>query len=149
MPYGQPPTYVALESIGRAISSLSTATGTITEISPYGNATRITHRTDPGVERDTVREALIGAAFALAQAHLVAVNPKNAAQQAVCHVANYWKHRDQWDAQWTASGPNAGTINAVRSMGAAPPTALGQLTQLAEVALGGPFTWEALWRAIE
>lgn len=147
MPYGQPPAYIALESIGRAIGELGKQTGTTTEMGVLGT-TRNTYRTDQGEERELVTEALIGAAFAVAQTHVASVRPKTAAQQAVCHVANYWKHRDQWDGQWSIDRWNRDTVEAIRKLGASPPVVPGQLTRLAQAVLGQPFDWHSLWAAL-
>jgi len=138
----QPFTYQALESIGRAIADLDRPTGSITDVGTYGTSERESYR--PIAERDAVREDLIGAAFTIAQTYLASIKAKTPTQQSVCTVANYWKHRDQWDAQWNPNGSNTVTINAVRAMGEAPPISPGQLTRLAENALGRPFSTGAL-----
>ena len=157
----RPPALIALESIDRAIRQLSEPTGSQEEYGPtklvYGGPPTPTYRAgnhlrgifnpnDPEVVK--VREALIGSAFAVAQAHAV-LAPINPGLANVRHVANYWKHRDQWDQAW-ASGSHVqqATMAAMRALGASPPVALGQLEALVRVVLGCPFEAGALWRAI-
>jgi hypothetical protein len=97
-----------------------------------------------------VTEALIGSALVVAQTHVKGTGRTSRAIEDICHIANYWKHRDEWCAPWAsgARAPNANTLAAISRLGATPPVVLGQLTQLVDAVLGSPFDVEALWRAI-
>jgi hypothetical protein len=140
-------TYIALESIGRAIRDLDKPRGTVQIFDGFGGVrVEDDYRTETPAEKLAVTEDLIGAAFVLAQTY---THGKGGAPfEAIRTVANYWKHRDQWDARWSEIGPNVGTIRAVKTLGLAPPVAVGQLSTLAEWALCVRFDVDALRRAI-
>jgi hypothetical protein len=152
--------HVALQSIGRAIEDLSKPIGTGTTTSAFGSLVEDIYRIGPqpqglrGVPPHTwpeviaVTEALIGAAFAVAQAHLRATGKRN---QNIDGVANYWKHRDEWCQPWGSGTeqPRAGTLQAITTLGATPPIVPGQLQRLASSALGGAaFDVELLWAEV-
>lgn len=159
----RPPALIAIESIERAIRDLERPTGTVEEYGPgklvYGGGGRSVYRAgehpdgvfnprDPEVVK--VREALIGAAFTVAQAHAAYVKAPSATLENIRHVANYWKHRDEWDATWTPN--NRGqqvTIPKIIALGASPPVVPGQLDALATKVLGQWFDADALWNAIQ
>lgn len=152
--------YVALQSIGRAISDLTKPTGTLITTSRFGSLDEDTYPIgpqDPEVRRlpprmwpegIAVTEALIGAAFVVAQAYLKATGKTN---QNVDGVANYWKHRDEWCQPWSSGTetPRASTLRVITALGATPPVVPGQMQRLAATALGGPaFDVELLWAAV-
>ncbi len=144
--------WVALEAIGGAIRDLHQPRGRAIVTDVFGEQVKDIYATDTSDQLLEVTEDLIGAAFVLAQTWITATRKKalSATAENVLHVANYWKHRDTWDVNWIP-GKNrieAGTIAAVRALGAAPPTVLRQLTSLAEAALKQRFSVEALWAAI-
>jgi len=94
-----PPILKALRAIERAIGGLSHPISREMLADPFVSQTVVGYDTSPGPERDSVREDLIGAAFALAQVWIQELGVKKAMvhrQPAVNHVANYWKHRDEW-----------------------------------------------------
>jgi hypothetical protein len=62
-------------------------------------------------------------------------------------VANYWKHRDEWNAQWTGKA-NPRTVEPIKRLGAQPPVGPGQLESLVAAVLGEKFGADALWKAI-
>jgi hypothetical protein len=139
------PVYIALQGIDAAIKGVHAPTGTIYEFSPVGNEVRSTYR-GTQQELEEVVEDLIGVAFALAQTHLKAKKKPNAGVEA---VANYWKHRDQWDPSWSnGTQQQLSTMAAIRRLGGSPPMAVGQLKSLAKTVLGVPFSGDALWEAI-
>jgi len=102
-------------------------------------------------------EVLIGAALVTAQEY-IGNRDTTKAHEDIRTVANFWKHRDEWGLDWakaSRSKPNAKkptTCEAIESLGEMPPmtaeVSLGQLTRLAKVALGEPFTVTALYDAI-
>ncbi len=102
-------------------------------------------------EAVAVTEALIGSAFAVAQAYLQTKPAWPLTGRYVNDVANYWKHRDEWGPPWsTGNGsPHFHTLNAITKLGIMPPVVPGQLQALAQAALGRPFDVDALWSAIE
>jgi hypothetical protein len=151
------PAYDALKSIEEAIRDLARPIGTGTEFSPGGSFSRSNYRVgehqrgynpdDPDVV--AVREDLIGAAFVIVQTH-AANKPKTQLLRKIQHVANYWKHRDQWDSAWEPENElQKRTIDGVCELGACPPVTLGQLERLAEAALGQRFDADTLWNAVE
>jgi hypothetical protein len=158
--------YVALQSIGRAIKDLWKPTGTLTVSGPILGGMSVdtyavggvtpTSASDPRFGKPprmwpeviAVTEALIGSAFAVAQAYLktLATRPKRADD--IDGVANYWKHRDEWGPPWsTGTGsPHANTLAAIGRLGASPPVAPGQLQQLCNAVLLSPaYDPDALW----
>lgn len=144
---GQQPARVALESIGRAIAELSRPTGTSVSSDYLGNTHQVhTYPVETGLEKLLVTEDLIGAAFVLAQTHIGSRTGTKLDEVRV--VANYWKHRDGWDAQWTVTNSNKPTVPALALLGFTAPTVSGQLTQIAEKVLGGPFDVNTLWQII-
>jgi hypothetical protein len=146
------PVYVALQSIGRAIQDLRRPLGKITVVDPpYGSVDRHQYATDTLAGVQEVTEDLIGAAFVLAHKYSTRVNNQNPSTMIinVHHVANYWKHRDTWDQNWSNTDrQEAKTIAAVKALGATPPVMPGQLTKLAEVVLNQLFDVEVLWATI-
>lgn len=157
--------FVALQSIERAIKDLWRPTGTVTtsnefgssveDAYPIGRHTRDRWGQPPRMwpEVIAVTEALIGSAFAVAQAYLKTKPAHMAATQQmqdIEHVANYWKHRDEWGPPWGTGieNPRPGTLAAITRLGATPPIRPGQMVELAQVALGAQFDAEAVWRAI-
>ena len=100
--------------------------------------------------RPGLTEALIGAAFVIAQEHIG--KPQLGVHSDINTVANFWKHRDEWGLDWgNAPKPNGKrltTKEAVENMGETAPMianrSVGQLRRLAEKALGKPFTTRAL-----
>jgi hypothetical protein len=154
--------YVALCLIGQAIADLSKPIGTGTTTTELGSLADDMYRIGQnspqraGVpprlwpEVIAVTEALIGAAFVVAQTHINAIRKHSATIDDINHVANYWKHRDDWHAPWGtgAEAPRKATLAAVHRLGATAPVAPGQLQALAERVLGRPFEVEALWAAI-
>ena len=93
-------------------------------------------------------EAMIGAALVVAQEYIGKPNTDRHGQ--ICHLANYWKHREEWGDQWQTAHPK--TRAGIEALGATVPAdrvaRLGQLTTLIEVVLGVPFSTLALWEAI-
>lgn len=141
--------YTALQSIGSAIRDLGRPTGRGTEFSSLGERTEFTYITQTEQDRLVVTEDLIGFAFVLAQTYMKALAQPPSKACNILHIANYWKHRDEWEATWTPkTGRQKVTIDAVRALGAAPPVKPGQLTALAEKVLNQPFDVDALWTAI-
>jgi hypothetical protein len=151
-----PPAYQAIVSIANAIRDLARPTATVTETGPLGSITRSLYsvgehrdsynRDDPEVV--AVREDLIGAAFAIAQTHAATNKKATERLKNIRHVANYWKHRDDWDPQWTPKKGQENTIAGIRALHGEASVRLGQLEELAEVALGAPFDADKLWDAI-
>jgi len=140
------PVHVALQAIDAAIAKAGAPTGTTYVFSPEGMTEGRTYRGTATELREVV-EDLIGAAFAIAQTHLKGVKRTNADVEA---LANYWKHRDEWDDTWTpVNNLQMKTMTEVRRLGAKPPVRLGQLETLAAAVLGGMFSGEALWHAIK
>lgn len=141
--------YTALIAIGNAIKDLGRPTGLATEFSLFGERTEFTYTTKTKQDRLVVTEDLIGAAFVLAQTYLKGLHQHPPKGCNIQHVANYWKHRDEWNATWTPKNRQQGkTIAAVKKLEAAPPVKPGQLTALAENVLNQPFSVDALWTAI-
>lgn len=155
--------HVALQSIGRAISDLSKPIGIGIETSPLGTVTQDFYPTGlrtpqmlgspPHMwpEVIAVTEALIGAAFVVAQAHLKATG---VSRPDIEGVANYWKHRDEWGHPWGSGtgSPWKSTLNTITKLKAIPPVVPGQMRQLANAALGATpdavFDVDLLWAAI-
>jgi len=135
---------VALDGIDIALRKIFEPTGIISETGPQGTEQRHTYRVNTDQEKEAVREALIGAAFVVGQTFLRMVPQWTATMSNINHVANYWKHRDDWDAAWAHPRIHL-TAQAVRALGASPPVQLGQLTQLARTVLGGSFDTIVLW----
>jgi hypothetical protein len=141
--------YTALKSIGSAIRDLGRPTGLATEFGPFGVRTKYTYTPQTDQDRLVVTEDLIGSAFVLAQTYIKGLPQQPSKACNILHVANYWKHRDEWDVTWTPKNPQQKvTIDAVRALGAVPPVKPGQLTALAENVLNRPFDIDALWTAI-
>jgi len=80
-------------------------------------------------------ELLYGQALVQVQTLLEAHTKRTDVQEALNHLANYYKHRNSWDAQWTTTRSNANTRLAVINLGGAAPTIDGQLTKLLRRAL--------------
>jgi hypothetical protein len=150
-PNSRAPTQVALDFIGQAIARLREPTGTRTTIGPptYGPSVDNAYAYKTDEEFLEVRDDLIGAAFVIAQTY-IAGKTWTPTMHNVNHVANYWKHRDDWDAAWSQGNrQQRTTMDEVKALGAAPPVHPGQVAALAQAVLGGPFGWDALWRAIQ
>jgi hypothetical protein len=97
-----------------------------------------------------VSEALLGAAFVVAQEHLGNATTAQVHHD-IDHLANYWKHRGEWGGQWQSAHRH--TLAGIKALngGSVPsssPVAVGMLSELAAKALKQPFTTEALWAAI-
>jgi hypothetical protein len=148
----------ALRGIGQAIEGLSRPTGT-PQRDPLPDASYalgISEHDRAGVpprlwpEMIEVTEALMGAAFVVAQEHIGNATTAQVHHD-IDHLANYWKHRGEWGGQWQSAHRN--TLAGIKAMngGSVPqrsPVAVGQLTELAEKALQKPFTCDVLWAAI-
>ncbi len=160
--YRPDPPRVALLALEHAIQILWQSTGHTTKLDgPF--QTELDHyRTGPmrpeqhGVpprlwpEVLTVTEDLLGASFVVAQTFLLGI-PQDALtprQRGVIHVANYWKHRSEWNDSWDESGENRRTIPAIRALGASPPVKVGQMESLVQTVLRGHYSAEALWLVI-
>jgi hypothetical protein len=141
----------ALRGIGQAIEGLSRPTGSHAAYVLDGNESGragLPPRLCPEIVE--VTEALMGAAFVIAQEHV-----GNAATAQlhldIEHVANYWRHRVDWGGQWQSA--HRRTLAGIKSLsgGNLPvrsPVEVGLLTELAEKALKQPFSPQALWDAI-
>ena len=167
----------ALRGIGQTIEGLSRPTGVIQVIDPAPPLGTAPANPDPnrlpsgtsatyalGIkDRDRagvpprlwpevieVTEALMGAAFVVAQEHIG--NPTIAqVHHDIDHVANYWKLRGEWGGQWQSAHRRTLAGIKVLNGGSIPtnsPMAVGMLTELAAKALTKPFTTEVLWAAI-
>jgi hypothetical protein len=167
----------ALRGIGQAIEGLSRPTGIIQVIDPGPPLGTAPANPDPdqlpdgtytayafGIKDHTragvparlwpeiieVTEALMGAAFVVAQEHIGNATIARVHHD-IDHVANYWKHRGEWGGQWQSA--HRGTLAGIKVLngGSSPtksPVAIGVLTELATKALKKPFTTEVLWAAI-
>jgi hypothetical protein len=138
----------ALRGIGRAIERLSRPTGSHAGYVPDGNGAGLPPPVCPEIVE--VTEALMGAAFVIAQEHV-----GNAATAQlhldIEHVANYWRHRVDWGGQWQSA--HRRTLAGIKSLSggnlpAKSPVEVGLLSELAEKALKQPFSPQALWDAI-
>jgi len=167
----------ALRGIGQAIEGLSRPTGTIQVVDPGPPLGATPVNRDPrqlpdgictayafgikdhdraGVpprlwpEIIEVTEALMGAAFVVAQEHIGNATIARVHHD-IDHVANYWKHRGEWGGQWQSAHRRTVAGIKVLNGGSIPtksPMAVGMLTDLAAKALRKPFTAEVLWAAI-
>ena len=139
--------YIALQSIEKAIGDLSRPTGRGTSTWPFG-VELTTYSTQTEEDRLLVTEDLIGSAFVLAQTYLRRSQTRPPKAEAIGAVANYWKHRNEWDLSGTLKGNQKATIEAVREWVAELSLTPGELSVLAEKALGRPFSVDALWSAM-
>jgi len=97
-----------------------------------------------------VTEALIGSALVVAQTHLKATGKQSPKAADIEHLANYWKHRDEWGPPWGLGDeqPRHGSLTAITRLGATPPVGPGQLEHMVANVLGQPFDAEVLWALI-
>jgi hypothetical protein len=167
----------ALRGIGQAIEGLSRATGVMQVIDPSPPLGTVTVNPDPnqvpgsahatyalGIndhdraglpvrlwpEIIEVTEALMGAAFVVAQEHIGNATTAQVHHD-IDHLANYWKHRGEWGGQWQSAHRH--TLAGIKALngGSSPsksPVAVGQLVELADKAFKQPFSAEILWAAI-
>jgi hypothetical protein len=138
----------ALHSIGNAIRDLRRPTGQGTASGPFGMTTKLTYTTRTEQDRLLVTEDLIGSAFVLAQTYLKRLQTLPPKADDIEAVANYWKHRNQWDLSREPKSNQKKTIDAVRKWVAEPSLTPGELSDLAEKALGQPFDVDALLSAM-
>jgi hypothetical protein len=140
--------YTTLQSIGNAIADLRRPTGQGTASGPLGVTTKLTYTTRTEPDRLLVTEDLIGSAFVLAHTYFQHSPTLPSKANDIRAVANYWKHRDEWDLSSEPTGAQKRTIEAVKKWVAEPSLAPGELSELAEKALGQPFCVDALWSAM-
>lgn len=141
--------YIALQSIENAIRDLSRPTGRGTATGPSGVTTELTtYSTQTEQDRLLVTEDLIGSAFVLAQTYLRQSQTRPPKAEAIEAVANYWKHRNEWDLSGTPKGNQRATIEAIRKWVAELSLTPGELIVLTEKALGQRFSVDALWSAM-
>ena len=166
----------ALRGIGRAIEGLSRPTGIIQVVDPGPTLGTAPANPGPDLPKGTsatyvlgikdhdragvpprlwpevieVTEALMGAAFIVAQEHIGNATIAQVHHD-IDHVANYWKLRGEWGGQWQSAHRRTLAGIKVLNGGSSPtksPVAIGVLTELATKALKRPFTTEVLWAAI-
>jgi hypothetical protein len=140
-------TYLALTSIQEAMTALRRPTGTVEEFGGAVHGPRDTYRYQTTEELAEVTDDLIGAAFAVAQSY-ISKNKKSwtPTMTNINHVANYWKHRDQWGPTWANAWKD--TLAGVQALGATAPVYAGQVKNLAGACLGADFDADRLWQAI-